>query len=162
MTVAHKNFRLYSFVSGGYLSPLQAGLQTAHAVADMSTQSPMHPKYLEWATVNKTIIICSAFNHQGVLQAYAQFKPFADKYDLPIEVFHEDEVSLNGAATACCLVVPECFYNVQYLKDRKTGNEEFEVYSVDAEHGTNYVATYRNGTREFDFVSNLREYPLFR
>jgi len=110
-------YRLYTFVAHHYLSPLQCGLQTAHVVSELavgSDQRSTDNTYFTWAEFDKTIIICGAGNHAGVLDAYQQFEIFNDQLSrpLPLVLFEEDVASMNGMATACGIVIPSRLYNV--------------------------------------------------
>lgn len=107
------NYRLYTFVAHHYLSPLQCGLQTAHVVGDMSQKYPDDEVFKTWADIDKTIIICGAGNHRGVVDCWTTMKPLCDQVKLPVAIFYEDERSMNRMATACGIVVPEKFSQVK-------------------------------------------------
>lgn len=109
-------YRFYSFVAHHYLSQLQCGLQTAHAVARMSLDVQSRPSFTQWAAVDQTIIICGAGNHAGVNTCYSQMDTFNSQYpfQLPLVLFHEDEQSMNTMATACGILVPSRFYEAEY------------------------------------------------
>ena len=111
--------RLYSFAAAQYLSPLQVGLQTAHATAELSRRygslCPRHALYGQWADEHKTIVILSAVNHAGVLRAFEVLNQLGAELNLPSALFREDEQSMSGMATACACIVPESFYNVVAL-----------------------------------------------
>ena len=124
-------YHFYSFVAHHYLSPLQQGLQTAHAVALLSyavhshavgqlsfaTNRPNREQFAQWSGFDKTIIICGASNHAGVVHAYEQFKIFTDTgllgYMQPV-IFFEDEQSMNKMATACGVLVPSRYYDAWF------------------------------------------------
>lgn len=119
-----KAYRLYAFVAAGYLSELQRGLQTAHAVSRMSrkykTNTPQVKAYSDWADHDETIIICTAFNHKGVVNCYEELLRVGEPMGLPVSLFREDEQSMNGMATACAIVVPQEYYDAREvpLEDR--------------------------------------------
>lgn len=112
------NYRLYTFVANHYLSPLQCGLQTAHVVGELSQMHFYRNIFERWAKVDKTIIICAAGNHKGVVDAFEQIRTItvirADMH-LPYSIFHEDEQSMNGMATACGIIVPERIYDAKEI-----------------------------------------------
>lgn len=120
------NYRFYSFVANHYLSQLQCGLQTAHAVAEMSLQYPPSDKegdhFADWARLGKTIIICGVNNHAGVLSVFDQINQFNENFTdvepLQVALFREDEQSMNGMATACGVLVPEKYWGVDLEYDR--------------------------------------------
>lgn len=178
-------YRLYSFVPALYISPLQCGLQTAHAVSEMhadllsledwieSGVGPDEPRrvFNEWATNHKTIIICNALNSEGVEQAYDRLDYFGEKLNLPTVIFREDEQSLNGAATAAAIVVPERLFDAQPFKeykpagilerlflDRKDARRDGYRYADPNELGL--TITYEQGTVEAEFVQFLKSYRL--
>lgn len=112
------NYRLYSFVANHYLSPLQCGLQTAHVVSELSNfkiNTPEYSVYNKWATVDKTIIICAAGNHAGVVSAFDTLKGMVATAEFPFAIFREDEQSMNGMATACGIIVPEKIYGAMEI-----------------------------------------------
>lgn len=116
------NYRLYSFVANHYLSPLQCGLQTAHVVSELSTQKDdrdLNASYEWWANRDKTIIICGAGNHAGVVAAYERLKNLTTCTDqfMPVAIFREDEQSMNGMATACGIIVPDVYYGAEVDED---------------------------------------------
>lgn len=116
------NYRLYSFVAHHYLSQLQCGLQTAHVVGELTASCDQRdPKdtFFSWAEFDKTIIICGAGNHAGVMDAFQQFTAFNNLLPeaLPLALFEEDIVSMNGMATACGLIVPDYYYDATWDKD---------------------------------------------
>lgn len=104
-------YRFYSFVAHHYLSPMQCGIQTAHAVSEMSIQQT--EMFVHWANEDKTIIVCGAGNQAGVVQAWESFRIFRDYHGIPIELtlFREDQESMNQMVTACGIIVSENYFN---------------------------------------------------
>jgi hypothetical protein len=157
-----QNYRLYSFVANGYLSPLQCGLQTAHAVGDMSVKynddTHADHAYRTWAGEDKVIIICAAFNTRGVVDCHAELQRTAEgALCLPVSIFFEDTDSLNGAATACAVVVPQCYWDTTPEKDKFTGEVTAWVYidAVTFKH-TRYPLTHPEG----QFIDHIKKYRL--
>lgn len=144
------NFRLYTFVANHYLSPLQCGLQTAHVVSELSrghALSSARAAFDEWAAKDKTIIICAAGNHQGVLDCHAELVRTGDAaLGCPVALFREDEQSMNGMATACGVIVPECYWNV--------------VFEDGIENGLGYPRWSHAQIDDTGAVIALHEYPL--
>jgi hypothetical protein len=157
--MSDQNYRLYAFVAGGYLSQLQLGLQTAHAVANISVKysewDHQDDAYRTWAAEDKVIIIYSAFNSQGVLDCFAELSRTGTALDLPMSIFFEDQESLNGAATACAVVVPQKYWDAKPLKD--AANEIWAYEFVDE----NFVATtYPLTHPEGQFIHHLKQFRL--
>lgn len=157
--MSDQNYRLYAFVAGGYLSPLQCGLQTAHVIANISVEYDEQDRelreYRTWASEDKVIIICSAFNSQGVLDCFAELSRTGGALDLPMSIFFEDQESLNGAATACAVVVPQKYWDAKPLKD--AANEIWAYEFIDA----NLIAsTYPLTHPEGQFIHHLKQYRL--
>jgi hypothetical protein len=158
-------FRFYSFVAGLYLSPLQCGLQTAHAVSEMVNALSSAPEvgrelrvFDEWAQKDKTIIILNALNNEGVYTVYHMLKPFAIEMGLPLTIFHEDEQSMNNMATATGIIVPEKFYNVKYTPRRFFILGEQYTY-VNPDDPTD-IQEYLQDSPEFKFIKILKGYKL--
>lgn len=160
------NTRFYSFVAGLYLSPLQCGLQTAHAVSEVYDYHSLYHGseymqiYNEWASTDKTIIILNALNSRGVLNAHATLLEFAKEFRLPLAIFHEDADSLNGAATACGMVIPRMFYDVKFTKVEEVGKSYFEHISMFKEDGTALIIKYSEDSSYYRFCAFLKTFRL--
>lgn len=161
------NTRFYSFVAGLYLSPLQCGLQTAHAVSEVYDFHSLNRKskymliYNQWASTDKTIIILNALNSRGVLNAHVVLLEFAKQFLLPLAIFHEDADSLNGAATACGMVIPRKFYDVTFTKGEEAGESYFEHISTFKEDGTALIIeSYHEDSNHYNFCAFLKTFRL--
>ena len=154
------NYRFYSFVAGLYLSPIQCGIQTAHAVSEMSVTAPVHlmPIYNAWAADDKVLIVCQAINHAGVVGAYEQLQQFGDWFNLPTVLFKEDDQSMNGMATAAGIIVPECFYNARANRNDTGQVIQYEYVPTDLE--TSGVVIYAADSAEGAFIEFLKSYRL--
>lgn len=170
--------RLYSLVAGNYLSDLQKGLQTTHAVSDMfndarASQDPaVYDALREWADRHKTVIILNAINHGTVVDTYTKLKPLVAKLCLPISLFHEDGESMNGMATCTALVVPEHLYaaNVEYTQTMPTADqphgcrEKFYRYvKIDEKNPCRPVIeekVYTPGMVEYELIDILKSFNL--
>lgn len=152
-------YRLYSFVANGYLSPLQCGLQTAHTVSKMSQRykanSAQGKVFGSWAQHDHTIIICGAFNHGGVVSCFEKLEYFGEKLNLPTAIFNEDAESMNGMATACSIVVPRWYYDVTPTKLDDINISGWEFID-DHFHVSTYPATKIVGR----FISHIKQYRL--
>lgn len=152
------NYRFYSFVAGNYLSPLQCGIQTAHAVAEMSQKKTAI--YENWAKNDKTIIVLNAKNHKGVGEvARFMYNSELQKTLIDVSSFSEDEDSMNGMMTACGVLIPEFIYDAKRVISRQTNRPdgyEFETYGK----GT-FMETYKRfhlGSDEADFIDYLKSF----
>jgi hypothetical protein len=161
-----QNYRLYSFVANGYLSPLQCGLQTAHVVGEIANDVASHKgedihsyrAFFEWAEQDKTIIICAAFNHQGVVDCYAELERTGrGALCLPSAIFREDEQSMNSMATACGIVVPQKYWDTEPDQDKFTGSITAWVYNnIDTHEYERYPLTHPEG----QFIAHIKKYRL--
>lgn len=167
-----KNYRLYSFVAGLYLNELQKGLQTAHVVGDMAAQvvsaTPMAPEAIHafraWASTDKTIIILNALNHGGVVELESVLSELAEGLGLPCATFREDEVSMNGMATAVGIVVPEKYYSAVPYYERTVVND---TWVNGKQYGWTYsdldaceVFVFALDSAEGELISTLKNYRL--
>ena len=158
--MSDQNYRLYSFVANGYLSPLQCGLQTAHAIAEMSVKynddTQADHAYRTWAGEDKVIIICAAFNSKGVASCVMELnRTGADCLGLPVALFCEDEDSLGGAATACAVVVPEKYWNTTPSKNAAGEVEAWGYVDLDG-----YEIMYPLTHPEGQFIDHIKGYRL--
>lgn len=162
-----QELRLYTFTANLYLSPLQVGLQTAHIVGELSASTDMtlqqRAVFDAWAAKNKTIIILGAGNHRGVVEVAEELEELATKLDLPHAVFYEDEVSMNGMATAAGVVVPRQYFDIitDYSYDRK---KDVVGYHHDVLYQDDYTvvetAWYDLDSDEGRFCHLLKSYRL--
>lgn len=130
--------RFYSFINGLYMNSLQYGLQTGHAISEMSLQQS--PIYLEWAKNNKTIIILDALNHSGLQRVYGALGILCGAYNtmvepeeaIPYVKFHEDEQSLSGIMTCVSVILPKHIYDREEIRPHpgklNTPDEEDFLY----------------------------------
>jgi hypothetical protein len=98
------------------LSPIQQGIQAAHAIAELSL--PAKARYAEWVKNHKTIIILNA-GTTGEGSSMYQHKDNLDKLDVEYATFSEPD--LNDAMTAIAFVVKmnKDSHVVGYLKTMK-------------------------------------------
>ena len=107
---------MYVFVPYN-LSPIQQGIQAAHAIAEYSLLAT-EGKYIDWAVNHKTIIILNA-GTTGVNSTMSVHKDNLDKLGTLYSEFNEPD--LNDALTAIAFVVDmnEDSHIVGYLKQLK-------------------------------------------
>ena len=111
--------RLYTFVNGLYMRPIQFGIQSTHLLGDMmikyseeslkySGEKEQRNMLYDWAEHHKTMIILNAVNAAGLIDVFE----FLDSTDNPFPYgkFHEDEQSLGGVITCVGVVLPERIY----------------------------------------------------
>lgn len=160
-------YRLYSFVANHYLSPLQCGLQTAHVVSEIAVTEhltkSLERSFIDWAQDDKTIIICGAGNHQGVLDCWAELQRTGINPGFVTgAIFREDEQSMNGMATACGVIVPERYWGAVFQSRVDTGLEDRWVYSEkDQETGeVKKLTVYDLNGPEGQFISHIKKYRL--
>jgi hypothetical protein len=165
----NEQYRLYSCVANLYLSPLQCGLQTAHVVSEMantvaSTKGKNmldYRTFFDWADRDKTIIICAATNHAGVLDAFDAFDYFGLQLNMPVALFREDEQSMNSMATACGIIVPAQYWDVVYEEAEFVPGKARYVHAVKNIVGeVQQLVPYVEGSVEFEFVKKLKSYRL--
>ena len=121
--MSENNYRFYSFTNM-YLSSIQKGIQTAHAVSEMydtyRAGDKISPTFArakealdEWANSDKTIIVLDGGNSRTLSELYNNLRCVVDtyKFGYPVVAFYEDEQSLNGALTAVGIILPESVYS---------------------------------------------------
>lgn len=131
-------WRFYSFTNM-YLSSIQKGIQTAHAVSEMTVDLTKRSKkqkkmYKRWAAGDKTVIVLNGGNQKMLNNIYSTFKQVeADGWDFPFTYFNEDEDSLNGALTAVAILLPKCVYEVASYVRSNRGDYPDGVVATEAE-----------------------------
>lgn len=99
-----------------YLSPIQAGIQTAHTLHELYqkyiyTNDPAMLMIDEWSRHHKTIIVLNGGYQSSIEETIQLFTDVFNILYLPFASFHEEKDSLNGALTAMSVVLPEEIYN---------------------------------------------------
>lgn len=176
MNMASKhNYRLYTFTANLYLSDLQKGLQSGHVVGELNaydTGTPGRDAFDDWSLQDKTMIICGAGNHGGVLRCYDTIQRLCDQPGADIELaslahslFREDEESMNGMATACGVIVPEKFWNTK-LKNRSTAYADSTIENSPDDFYYEHVSPEQIVTRHYlstpigEFIHHIKGYRL--
>ncbi len=161
----HKPYRFYSFVNY-YLSPLQQGLQTAHAVGDMAVADGKDAGFHQWAKDDKTIIICKGGN-SGALDAwFSQLQAMLENPRLKkvkAVKFQEDEASLGGATTVVGLLVPSDLWSLQWdqVLEKMWVYEPLSPEAVArGEKPTALVCDYVPSDPEYQFVAAYKAFAL--
>lgn len=170
------DYRLYAFVANHYLSPLQCGLQTAHVVSEIASNlhremiragvGEDHHAFEQWAEHDKTIIICGAGNHQGVLDCWAELlRTGIEPGFVTGALFREDEQSMNGMATACGVIVPKKYWDVQFFEARQVYGSAPQAAEYDASYWEHALpdlkmARYSVDGPEGQFISHIKKYRL--
>ena len=132
--------RFYSFTNY-YLSSIQLGIQSAHALGEMFNQypygdSPVGRTLREWSANHKTMVLLNGGNSAALRDLWTLLSdPRNTKY--PVSKFSEDEASLDGALTCVAIVLPEYMYDAKWIAPGTNGNDVgFWWYASDDEgHG---------------------------
>lgn len=115
------NFRCYHFCNY-YLSPLQNGIQSAHAQVELfnkyvfnDDQNQISSTFneiailKEWAMNDKTMICLNGGNCDQLKDIICSLQCI--NHQFPWASFNEDTCSLNGALTNVTVILPEYIYN---------------------------------------------------
>jgi len=116
--------RAYFFVNS-WLSSIQKGIQVAHCVAEISSQSATiacEEMFLEWVQKFKTIIVLEGGSQENLKEIEALIDSI--NHDYPWAIVYEDEESLNGAATCVGIILPEPIYMLAKSIREKTDSQE--------------------------------------
>lgn len=127
--------RLYSFVNM-YLSHIQAGIQTAHALQELNLKyrnTNLEHIVNEWATNHKTIIVLNSGYQSSIQETINLFENLPDIVQYPHASFREEHDALNNALTCAVVILPECVYNFDInhslmINDLKI-DTEFKIYN---------------------------------
>lgn len=124
----------YSFCNY-YLSSIQQGIQSAHAMHTMFTKYIGGPGLQEqqmldeWAKRHKTMIVLNGGNVADLKGLEASCKFYGDTLRYPYSSFREDAESLNGALTAVAIIVPEKLF-LYNQERRKRPPSSVDLYSA--------------------------------
>ena len=118
-----------------YLSQIQRGIQSAHAIAEMHNllMDKTAPIYDEWVNNHKTMIVLNG-GSCGSLKEISQLQRRVEKHSnslpIPFGSFYEDS-SLNNALTAVAMILPDMVYK-KFEKDTEwAGNMRDLMYLME-------------------------------
>lgn len=121
------DYRAYCFTNALYMSPIQLGIQSAHAISEMfSKYTRADSKVLyKWAAEDKTIIVLNGGNCADLNEILYEVRAICNQkaagghfLNLPFACFHEDEASLGGVITAVTIILPKEIYQARQTSER--------------------------------------------
>lgn len=141
-----------------YLSPIQQGIQAAHAQMELFVKYNLHceegEQLYDWAENHKTMICLNG----GFLSHMEDLKDFLDTINTntyPWSTFYEAEESLGGMLTNIAIVLPERIYEcMAVLNMYKPGQVEF--VSIKG-NGIFLLKADNNGVHFLDLPECVRE-----
>jgi hypothetical protein len=113
--------RAYCFTNY-YLSSIQHGIQSAHALVMMAEKYRKAPysgtaaarrkhqtsaMFWDWATNHKTMVVLNVGNHADMRDAQELVINAEESHGYPCADFYEDNQSLHGLLTCVAIVIPE-------------------------------------------------------
>ena len=102
--------KLYCLVNRS-LSPIQKGIQAAHAIAELSLNNLARKDYKKWAKKYKTIVILDGGSSRSQPSNLGDLEKYCDflfKNGIIYEPFWEE--NLDSCLTAVAFILPEEFY----------------------------------------------------
>lgn len=159
--------RMYCIVNQ-YISGIHAGIQSAHAIAELMVlhsgeaytpeQITAHYWLKCWKEEDKTIIVLNG-GYQSVLEDFLAQAMSLETY--PVAWWREEKKALNGAMTAVAVVLPEFIYNPEY-KPAPEGafipQHAMEINDTYTCEETGFVHTYTPA--EKNFIKTLKSFKL--
>ena len=123
--------RYYTF-SNMYLSSLQVGLQSAHALAEIFLKHYGDPILMEWANDHKTMILLNAGYGENIHSLCNFFNHSENPF--PWAPFYESEEALDGAITTVGIVLPAKIYEMAaMIRDRNLPEANLDTLKVTGE-----------------------------
>lgn len=139
--------RLYS-ITNMYLSSIQNGIQTAHAIHEMflkySEESEQREQLIEWATDHKTIIVLNGGPSEKMLEL---LEIVQQMHIFPWSLFREP--SLENALTSISIIVPTSYYDDTFDVFRNIETKDFLL--------NYFVEEYAN---EINMLNKIMHMPL--
>lgn len=144
--MSEQELRAYVFLNKA-LSPIQKGVQGAHALIDLVVSGNEIAK--EWATKHKTVIFLDGGFHGLLNENFDTLNGFCSELELPCTKFVEDLETMNGMTTALAAVVPESVYG-------------FDLEGYDFIHEKHYVVQWvlPEHNNEAEFCRFLKTFNL--
>lgn len=104
--------RMYSIVLYN-ISPIQQGIQTAHAIIEYAQRHFHSPEYQRWATQDKTLII---LNGGSSFKMWEHITYLSQSGIVSFETFNEPD--LYNGVTAFCFLADERIWDREKYPDR--------------------------------------------
>jgi len=109
------NYRLYTWQLF-QLSSMQQGIQALHVLGELNAKYTFtrggiqHSILQDWQIEGKTVVCLNGGNLDALTKVYEIISELGSEIQLPYAIFHEDQQSLGGIATACGIIVPESIW----------------------------------------------------
>ena len=87
------------------LSPIQKGVQSAHSIVEYASKFHKLTEYIQWATVDKTIIVLDG----GTYPELKDCRDFLSSLKIPYAIFYEPD--LGEIITSISFVVEDKVWN---------------------------------------------------
>ncbi len=141
-------YTCYTWVNGLYLNDKQFGIQTAHCISDMSIVPDYRPIYERWARNHKKIVVFDGTNSGTIRNIFTIIADMAFHFQdrgiyIPAKIFKEDGESLDGATTACGIIIPDI---MRMFSWKKTNEHSYPTY-------LNQFAKIIHGTTEIPKIN---------
>lgn len=145
------------FFTNMYLSPIQKGIQTAHATTELfvkyDRRTSLGEALYEWAGFHKTMIVVDGGAQGDMRQTYDTIINTVGHIH-PHSSFFEDTYSLNGAFTAFAIVLPAQIYDTATALREEPPATQSEYYEIMKAAGI--------APEEFKLVDIIKRAPLAR
>lgn len=119
-------YRMYSLVLR-QLNPIQKGVQSAHSIVEYSMKFHKTTEFLQWQTVDKTIIMLDG----GTYQEMKDGREFLRSLKVPYAVFHEPD--LGGLVTSFSFLVEDKVWDSKTYPSYEDVDTTFDYASSDSE-----------------------------
>ena len=104
------DYRFYAF-GNFYLSSIQQGIQSAHALGEMFLKYKNgDPTLISWVQKHKTMILKNGGAHDDLYDICQMFHVEGNKY--PWAQFNEEEGTLRNSLTSVAIILPNRIYDI--------------------------------------------------
>lgn len=147
------------FFCNMYLSSIQQGIQSAHALHEMFVKYPDTSNDLwTWARGHKTMIVLNG----GYSESIRDLLNFFDdpENDFPYASFSEGFDALDGALTCACIVLPERIYAMAEILRNARYSEMEQI--IDTINKTGKHGDWSFNRWEMKLIERLNTFGLAR
>lgn len=142
-------YRMYCLVLK-QLSPMQKGIQAAHAIVEYGKKFSHTEAYQEWESFDKTIIVLDAgtsFDMEDILDQL-------DEHKVDYASFSEED--LNGITTSIAILVDDRVFDKEENPDFETWRNR--KYPVREYHCVLYVGEFDHDPNDYTYDKHHKEW----
>lgn len=141
--------RMYVFVER-HLSPIDKGIQSAHAVVEYSNKFSKNENYYQWAFYDKTLILLNG----GVVSDLVDLTKTLYENEIPFSSFNE--IDMNNMLTSVAVLIDERVFNKDEYPDFDIWRND--KYPVRPMHCMAVIGNFDHDPNDYTYNEHYKEW----